>query len=103
MCGIVAYTGRKNCRQILMDGLKRLEYRGYDSAGIAITGGAEKTPLLEVVKEAGKIRELEAQLERSQCRRALRDRPYPMGYPRGTQQGKRPSSSGLQRQDCGGA
>ncbi|MCG9478971.1 MAG: glutamine--fructose-6-phosphate transaminase (isomerizing) [Actinomycetia bacterium] len=64
MCGIVAYTGRKNCRQILIDGLRRLEYRGYDSAGIAVTGDDKKTPLLEVVKEAGKIRELEAQLER---------------------------------------
>ena len=36
MCGIVAYIGNKNCKNILINGLKRLEYRGYDSAGIGI-------------------------------------------------------------------
>ncbi|GAF93292.1 unnamed protein product, partial [marine sediment metagenome] len=36
MCGIVAYIGNRNCKDILIGGLKRLEYRGYDSAGIAI-------------------------------------------------------------------
>ena len=35
MCGIVAYKGNKNCHSILLNGLKRLEYRGYDSAGLA--------------------------------------------------------------------
>ena len=38
MCGIVAYIGNRDCRDILINGLKRLEYRGYDSAGIAIIG-----------------------------------------------------------------
>jgi glucosamine--fructose-6-phosphate aminotransferase (isomerizing) len=36
MCGIVGYTGRRPCRPLLLDGLSRLEYRGYDSAGIAL-------------------------------------------------------------------
>ena len=36
MCGIVAYTGKQSAREVLIDGLKRLEYRGYDSSGIAI-------------------------------------------------------------------
>ena len=36
MCGIVAYTGNMKCKDILINGLKRLEYRGYDSAGIAV-------------------------------------------------------------------
>ena len=36
MCGIVGYVGNDNCRDIIIDGLKKLEYRGYDSAGIAL-------------------------------------------------------------------
>ena len=36
MCGIVGYVGKNDARSIIMDGLKKLEYRGYDSAGIAL-------------------------------------------------------------------
>src|SRR6266508_956651 len=57
MCGIVGYAGRRNALPILLDGLKRLEYRGYDSAGVAIVGSA-----LQVVKDKGFIANLEAQL-----------------------------------------
>ncbi len=57
MCGIVGYAGRRNALPILLDGLKRLEYRGYDSAGVAIVGSA-----LQVVKDKGFIADLEAQL-----------------------------------------
>ena len=38
MCGITGYTGQQNAVPVLMEGLKRLEYRGYDSAGIAVQG-----------------------------------------------------------------
>ena len=38
MCGIVGFTGNQNAAPILLDGLKKLEYRGYDSAGIAVLG-----------------------------------------------------------------
>src|SRR6266568_753455 len=55
MCGIVGYAGRRNALPILLDGLKRLEYRGYDSAGVAIVGSA-----LQVVKDKGFIANLEA-------------------------------------------
>ncbi len=56
MCGIVGYVGSKQAGPILMEGLRRLEYRGYDSAGIAlVTDGGD----LDVVKRAGKISELE--------------------------------------------
>src|SRR5205809_1023923 len=57
MCGIVGYTGRRNALPILLDGLKRLEYRGYDSAGVAIIGSG-----LQVMKDKGFIANLEAQL-----------------------------------------
>ena len=39
MCGIVGYIGDRGATQLLLDGLKRLEYRGYDSAGVAILNG----------------------------------------------------------------
>jgi len=95
MCGIVAYIGNKNCKNILINGLKRLEYRGYDSAGIGIlvdrnitditgiTGITSTTDItgdntlkedisnkqvinkqvIKIVKQAGKIKELENLLE----------------------------------------
>ena len=55
MCGIVAVTGTKDAARILLEGLKRLEYRGYDSAGIAIVRADGQ----HVVKEKGKIHNLE--------------------------------------------
>ena len=59
MCGIVAYKGHKNCHSILLNGLKRLEYRGYDSAGIACLNIDGK---LSITKRKGKVKELEAAL-----------------------------------------
>jgi glucosamine--fructose-6-phosphate aminotransferase (isomerizing) len=58
MCGIVGYVGQRSCLPILLEGLKRLEYRGYDSAGIAI----QQNGALVVRKAAGKIRMLEERL-----------------------------------------
>ncbi|MBU1698841.1 MAG: glutamine--fructose-6-phosphate transaminase (isomerizing) [Candidatus Eisenbacteria bacterium] len=59
MCGIVGYTGSRQCCPILLKGLQRLEYRGYDSAGLAIADESR----IEVVKEAGKIQVLAAKLK----------------------------------------
>ena len=61
MCGIVGYIGKQNTSKILIDGLKELEYRGYDSAGIAIL----ENDKLDVFKAVGKIANLEAKVETS--------------------------------------
>ena len=55
MCGIVGFTGRRQAAPILLDGLSKLEYRGYDSAGLAVRDGER---LAEVVKATGKLRNL---------------------------------------------
>jgi glucosamine--fructose-6-phosphate aminotransferase (isomerizing) len=57
MCGIVGYVGADEALPILIEGLRRLEYRGYDSAGVAVVNGA-----VNVVKRAGKLSELESSL-----------------------------------------
>ena len=102
MCGIVAYIGNKNCKNILIEGLKRLEYRGYDSAGIGIlTLSDEKKGIdvknntsdsdaainpadknrkagycIKVIKEAGKIKALEELLKDEQYRWDSGDWPH---------------------------
>jgi glucosamine--fructose-6-phosphate aminotransferase (isomerizing) len=58
MCGIVAYIGSKPAKELLLEGLKRLEYRGYDSAGIAIINGG-----LKVARTIGRVAGLEALVE----------------------------------------
>lgn len=58
MCGIVAYIGSKQAHQVILKGLKRLEYRGYDSAGIALLNGG-----LNIYKKKGKVADLEAYLQ----------------------------------------
>jgi glutamine---fructose-6-phosphate transaminase (isomerizing) len=55
MCGIVGYCGSRSASEVLLEGLKRLEYRGYDSAGICVGGGGTE---LQLVKRKGKIRDL---------------------------------------------
>jgi glucosamine--fructose-6-phosphate aminotransferase (isomerizing) len=59
MCGIVGYIGDKGASPVLLEGLKRLEYRGYDSAGVAIMNGHG----VEMRKAAGKISKLESVLK----------------------------------------
>jgi len=58
VCGIVGYAGNQQALPILLEGLRRLEYRGYDSAGVAVLDGGE----LQVVRKAGKLEALEQAL-----------------------------------------
>jgi glucosamine--fructose-6-phosphate aminotransferase (isomerizing) len=60
MCGIIGYIGKRNAVSVVLDGLKRLEYRGYDSAGIAFFSNKG----IEVRRSVGKIKELASLLER---------------------------------------
>ncbi|MEJ7734159.1 MAG: glutamine--fructose-6-phosphate aminotransferase, partial [Polyangiaceae bacterium] len=62
MCGIVGYVGPSDCSDMLVDGLRRLEYRGYDSAGLAVHDGKK----IGVVRSVGKLQNLVV---------ALRERP----------------------------
>ena len=58
MCGIVAYIGSEQARPVLLEGLKRLEYRGYDSAGIAMLNGG-----LHIARTVGRVRVLEQKID----------------------------------------
>jgi glutamine---fructose-6-phosphate transaminase (isomerizing) len=60
MCGIVGYIGSKQAREIIISGLKKLEYRGYDSAGIAIVNGETR-----IFKCAGRVKDLEEMVSKS--------------------------------------
>ncbi len=55
MCGIIGYTGKREAQEILLEGLHRLEYRGYDSAGVAVNGPSG----LALLKRAGSVEDLE--------------------------------------------
>ena len=58
MCGIVAYIGPREAYPVILKGLKRLEYRGYDSAGVALLNSG-----LKVYKNQGRVAELEEKLQ----------------------------------------
>ncbi|TAH14632.1 MAG: glutamine--fructose-6-phosphate aminotransferase, partial [Runella slithyformis] len=59
MCGIVAYVGHQEAYPLIIKGLKRLEYRGYDSSGVALLNGEG----LKVYKKKGKVADLENELK----------------------------------------
>ena len=67
MCGIVGYVGKRNAQDVLLDGLEKLEYRGYDSAGVALAleGG------IRVVKSKGRLAELRKRLAVEALARSL--------------------------------
>jgi glucosamine--fructose-6-phosphate aminotransferase (isomerizing) len=70
MCGIVGYVGPQDALTVVLDGLRRLEYRGYDSAGVAVRTGDGADGTLSTAKKAGKLANLE---------KVLAERPLPEG------------------------
>ena len=92
MCGIVGYVGDKNAVAIIVEGLKRLEYRGYDSAGVAVLG-ADGT--LQVRRAAGRMKVLEG---------ILRERPLSgalgIGHTRWATHGRPSDENAHPHTDC---
>jgi glutamine---fructose-6-phosphate transaminase (isomerizing) len=66
VCGIIGYVGRRPCEEILLRGLERLEYRGYDSAGLALQGEGR----IESIRAVGNLASLRGALARRECERA---------------------------------
>ncbi len=78
MCGIVGYVGPQQAEQIILKGLKQLEYRGYDSAGVAVI---EKNGKIELRRDVGKLINLEQMLIQFPAQGTYWDWPYALGYP----------------------
>ena len=88
MCGIVGYVGRAEAAPILLDGLRRLEYRGYDSAGVAIVNGKQ----IETRKCAGRIANLAKLMTEKPPSGQYRHQPHALGYPWESDRRKRASA-----------
>lgn len=93
MCGIVGYLGQKAVVPVLVDGLKRLEYRGYDSAGIAVVNGGQ----LQVRRASGKLRNLEEVLRLNPC-----EGTYGIGHTRWATHGRPTEENAHPHRDCRG-
>ncbi|MGB6718448.1 MAG: glutamine--fructose-6-phosphate transaminase (isomerizing), partial [Candidatus Acidiferrales bacterium] len=94
MCGIVGYIGPKKVVPLILDGLKRLEYRGYDSAGVAVVGENGK---LEIRRASGKLRNLEEAV-----RLAPLEGMYGIGHTRWATHGRPTEENAHPHRDCTG-
>ncbi len=94
MCGIVGYIGKQEACPILIDGLKRLEYRGYDSAGVAVLNGGG----IEVRKSVGKLKALEAAIGGNHPLGSLG-----IGHTRWATHGRPSDENAHPHSDCSGA
>jgi len=94
MCGIVGYVGKKSVVPIIIEGLRKLEYRGYDSAGIAVGGNGNG---LQILRAEGKLRNLEE---------VIRQKPlegtYGIGHTRWATHGRPTEENAHPHRDCKG-
>lgn len=99
MCGIVGYIGSKNALPVVLDGLRRLEYRGYDSAGVAVLCDEK----IEAVKSAGKISELELAISKSRLTIDDRRPTSAIGHTRWATHGRPTEANAHPHKDCTGS
>src|SRR3989440_116231 len=93
MCGIVGYIGQRKSVPIILDGLKRLEYRGYDSAGLAVLEDGN----IAIRRASGKLRNLEDCIRMSPV-----DGPYGIGHTRWATHGRPTEENAHPHRDCNG-
>ena len=94
MCGIVGYIGSKPVVPLILDGLKRLEYRGYDSAGIAVVDHSGK---LQIRRASGKLRNLEESIRATPL-----EGVYGIGHTRWATHGRPTEENAHPHRDCSG-
>jgi glucosamine--fructose-6-phosphate aminotransferase (isomerizing) len=94
MCGIVGYVGKKQVVPVIIEGLRRLEYRGYDSAGIAVAGNGDG---LQVRRAEGKLRNLEEVIRAKPL-----DGTYGIGHTRWATHGRPSEENAHPHRDCTG-
>jgi len=94
MCGIVGYVGKKQVVPVILDGLRRLEYRGYDSAGIAVAGHGDG---LQIRRAEGKLRNLEEAIRLKPL-----DGTYGIGHTRWATHGRPTEENAHPHRDCTG-
>jgi glucosamine--fructose-6-phosphate aminotransferase (isomerizing) len=96
MCGIVGYVGKKRVVPVIIDGLRRLEYRGYDSAGIAVAGNGDGNSL-HIRRAEGKLRNLEEAIRLKPL-----DGTYGIGHTRWATHGRPTEENAHPHRDCTG-
>ena len=94
MCGIVGYVGKKEVVPVIIEGLRKLEYRGYDSAGIAVAGNGEG---LQIRRAEGKLRNLEEVIRLKPL-----DGTYGIGHTRWATHGRPTEENAHPHRDCTG-
>ena len=94
MCGIVGYVGKKSVVPVIIEGLRRLEYRGYDSAGIAVAGNGDG---LQIRRAEGKLRNLEEVIRQNPL-----EGTYGIGHTRWATHGRPTEENAHPHRDCTG-